>query len=749
MSQYLTFLGGQVYSDFRRRGLATKLGVTEVKACHIHLVALYGSSENDIPPEPALKNLQKLLNYGDPYPEAPFGLDPTHDQFLVTPRTLSPWSSKATNIAQVCGFGQLIKRIERGVIITIISKSGVDEALAADLLHDRMTQNFLRLSHDGFPNMDQIFKEVEPAPAEVIGRSEDGGSLEDALQKANISMGLALDKSEIEYLVKAYSNDGPIARRPYDVELFMFSQVNSEHCRHKQFNASWAIDGIEKPQSLFNMIRSTHAENPDHIISAYSDNAAVLSGFDNAIFLAPSYRTGEYNAVPEAVHHVIKVETHNHPTAISPFPGSATGAGGEIRDEGAVGRGSAPKAGLSGFNVSDLNIPGFEQPWELDVGRPSHIASSLQIMLDAPLGSANFNNEFGRPALSGYFRTLLTKVGIENEKYEFRGYHKPILIAGGIGTVRPQHALKDPRIVPSGSIVIVLGGPAMLIGLGGGSASSVTSVEGSAELDFASVQRGNAEVQRRAQEVINACVAMGHDDNPILFIHDVGAGGLSNALPELCHDVGLGAVFELRDIDNAGCSSAKEIWCNEAQERYVLAVAPDKLRTFESLAKRERAGYSIVGKAQGDKSGGNQLVLTDRASESVPRPIDLPMDTLFGKPPKLHRKVQSRKLDLPSFDTSLVSYIPRVKDANILEEAIKRVLRLPSVASKMFLITIGDRSVGGKSFIPRTHYCYKRCSIQWLLGTSMQVEIGKGDADSRSRPYCARSAGRTLAGASL
>ena len=441
------------------------------------------------------------------------------------------------------------------------------------------------------------------------------------------------------------------------------------------------------------MIRETHERNPNGVISAYSDNAAVISGPKNAAYLSPTSTAKEWTMANEQVHHVIKVETHNHPTAISPFPGAATGSGGEIRDEGAVGRGSTPRAGLCGFSVSDLLIPGFKQPWEMDVGRPAHVASSLQIILEAPIGSASFNNQYGRPSLTGYFRTLLTKYPVRDDIEELRGYHKPIMIAGGLGTVRPAHALKIPSLVPSGSYVLVLGGPAMLIGLGGGSASSVTSAEASAELDFASVQRGNAEVQRRAQEVINACIAMGHE-NPILFIHDVGAGGLSNALPELCHDAGLGAAFELRDIDNAGCSSATEIWCNEAQERYVLAIAPDKLETFSNIARRERAGFSFVGKAIGDGGERDTLVVHDRAFDEMATPISLPMRTLFGKPPKLHRHVHSRKVALPQFDTSLRSYLPKLKNG-FFEEAVRRVLQLPSVASKMFLITIGDRTVGG------------------------------------------------------
>ncbi|KAL9129228.1 MAG: hypothetical protein Q9217_002269 [Psora testacea] len=689
MAQYLTYLAGSAYSDFRRAGLAQKLGVLDVRARYIHYIALETVSGHESPSDLDPSLLEKLFEYGDHYDEGAREQPEAGEKFFVTPRTLSPWSSKATDIAQVCGFGNIIKRIERGMIVTIVSEGSYDSELFAELLHDRMTQTFSR----EMPKMENLFADPVPAPAGFVDLYAEDSTPSDALQAANKKMGLALDKFDIEYLVNAYHKHGPIARSPFDVELFMFAQVNSEHCRHKQFNASWTIDDAEKPNSLFGMIRTTHTENPQYVISAYSDNAAVLAGFDDTAFLAPSHRSGEWMASVEPVQHVIKVETHNHPTAISPFPGAATGAGGEIRDEGAVGRGSSPRAGLCGFNVSDLNIPGFQQPWEVDVGRPGHVVSSLQIMLEAPIGSASFNNEFGRPVLTGYFRTFFTKISLSEDTEELRGYHKPIMIAGGIGTVRPQHSVKNPRIVPSGSHVIVLGGPAMLIGLGGGSASSVTSAEESVELDFASVQRGNPDVERRAQEVINGCTAMG-SDNPILFIHDVGAGGLSNALPELCHDGGLGAIFELRDIDNAGCSSAMEIWCNEAQERYVLAVSPERLDTFKSLADRERCRYSVVGKAIGKASEEDRLVLTDRTFPEVSRPIDLPMSTLFGKPPKLHRQVYSRKLELPSFDPSLTTYIPKLK-RGFLEEAVRRVLQLPSVASKMFLITIGDRTVGG------------------------------------------------------
>ena len=436
------------------------------------------------------------------------------------------------------------------------------------------------------------------------------------------------------------------------------------------------------------MIRNTHEKSPNYVISAYSDNAAVLEGA-RGTFWGPSNLTGDWRHSREIVHYLAKVETHNHPTAVSPFPGAATGAGGEIRDEGAVGRGSKPKAGLCGFSVSDLLIPGFEQPWEHDEGKPAHIASALDIMLEAPIGSAAFNNEFGRPCITGYFRTLLTKLSIGDSKTELRGYHKPIMIAGGVGNVRPQHALKDRSIVGPGSYIIVLGGPAMLIGLGGGAASSQSSGQGSEALDFASVQRGNAEVQRRAQEVIDACRAMGAE-NPIKFIHDVGAGGLSNALPELVHDTGLpGAAFELREIDNADKGmSPMQIWCCEAQERYVINVSHDGMNTFRLAANRERCGFSVVGKGHEEQ----RLILLDRESQDFPRPIDIPMSVLFGKPPKISRTVSSRKISIPGFDSSLATYIPKAS-RSALEEAVRRVLTLPAVGSKSFLITIGDRTV--------------------------------------------------------
>ena len=691
----LTILGSSALSDFRKQLIAKEIGAVKVQAKYIHYVALHQGQELSVIETAALR---QLLTYED----APGGIEQTPPRsvttqaytFYVTPRigTISPWSSKATSIAHVCGFQRSIKRIERGTSITVTFDAGVDVATAtiSDALHDRMTQEF----SSSLPDMEVMFGEHQPLPVEIIETIKPGVDARTNLEAFNQSLGLALDASEIEYLVEAYVPSGHLARSPTDIELFMFAQVNSEHCRHKQFNASWTIDGVQKQHSLFQMIRYTHKKNPNHVVSAYSDNAAVMEGHKGS-FLAPNRATGEWIQAKEQVQYLAKVETHNHPTAVSPYPGAATGSGGEIRDEGAVGRGSRPKAGLSGFSVSDLLIPGFEQPWELDIGKPGHIASSLNIMLEAPIGSAAFNNEFGRPCITGYFRTLLTQLPLGNGKTELRGYHKPIMIAGGVGTVRPQHALKDPSLVEAGAYVIVLGGPAMLIGLGGGAASSVTSGDAAVHLDFASVQRGNAEVQRRAQEVINTCVAMG-TENPIRFIHDVGAGGLSNALPELVHDCGLGATFELREIDNADKSmSPLQIWCCEAQERYVMAVAQDGLNVFKQIADRERCGYSVVGKTQDVQHGEKRLVLKDRDSKDYPSPIDLPMGFLFGKPPKTTRIVDSRQLQLPPFDSTLALPGSIESTSDLLDTVVTRVLSLPAVGSKSFLITIGDRTVGG------------------------------------------------------
>jgi len=699
---YLAIAGSAAYSDFRLTRIAKAIGANDVRAVWIHYVnplADMGGEQR--------RMLNQLLDYGErPGPQDRLcqtlldGLnrhgdarDPKTRIFYVSPRpgTVSPWSSKATNIAHVCGLDSYIKRIERGMAIaaTFENVPDSDSIPNPDTLHDRMTQAISSAP----PVLERMFAESEPAEAQEIDFFTEGKSPKESLEAANRKLGLALDKSEIEYLVEAYEKQ--LKRAPMDIELFMFAQVNSEHCRHKQFNADWTIDGLSKPQSLFSMIRNTQRRHKQKVVSAYSDNAAVMEG-SNASHWAPDFSTGEWKGTKEMVHYLAKVETHNHPTAVSPYPGAATGSGGEIRDEGAVGRGSRPKTGLAGFNVSDLLIPGHEQPWELDVGKPAHIASSLDIMLEAPIGSAAFNNEFGRPCTTGYFRTLTIRVPVKDGESEIRGYHKPIMLAGGVGTVRPQHALKSDSLVKSGAHVIVLGGPAMLIGLGGGAASSIQSGEGNVELDFASVQRGNAEVQRRAQEVINTCTSLG-SRNPIQLIHDVGAGGLSNALPELVHDAGLGAKFELREVDNADRSlSPLQIWCCEAQERYVMAVAPDGLDLFKRIARRERCGFSVVGQAtRADQASDERLILMDRESKLYPKPIDLPMPILFGKPPKMTRIVDSRKLRLPAFDASLSTYLPKAATNTVVPEAVKRVLSMPSVGSKAFLITIGDRTVGG------------------------------------------------------
>lgn len=679
--------GAPALSDFRLAQLAKDLGATTVRASWAHYVATNGSQL----PDHALQRLKQLLDHDHAHADQDQLSGPDVQILHVSPRpgTISPWSSKATSIAHACGLQQYVRRIERGMTIAVQTRATNLDPASLDCLYDRMTQS---ISHE-HPSLDALFADSTPASAQSIDLSGQSEDARDKLQAANVKLGLALDASEIDYLVDAYQNQ--LKRAPVDIELFMFAQVNSEHCRHKQFNADWTIDGTRKQNSLFGMIRNTHKQHKQKVVSAYSDNAAVMQGA-LASHWAPDHSSGEWKATKEPVHFLAKVETHNHPTAVSPYPGAATGSGGEIRDEGAVGRGSRPKAGLSGYSVSDLHIPGHTQPWEMNVGKPSHITSSLDIMLQAPIGSAAFNNEFGRPCTTGYFRTLLTKMPLADGKTEYRGYHKPIMIAGGVGSVRPQHALKPSSLVQPGAHLIVMGGPAMLIGLGGGAASSVQSSDGNVDLDFASVQRGNAEVQRRVQEVINACTALG-DQNPIQFIHDVGAGGLSNALPELAHDVGLGATFELREIDNADKSlSPLQIWCCEAQERYVLAVAQDDLGRFTRIATRERCGFSVVGEATGAQHGQEKrLILMDRDSKEHPTPIDLPMSVLFGKAPKMSRIVESRRPCLPAFDASLASYPPGMSDQDVLAEAVNRVLAIPAVASKSFLITIADRTVGG------------------------------------------------------
>ncbi|KAJ2780558.1 phosphoribosylformylglycinamidine synthase [Coemansia javaensis] len=673
---------------------------------------------------------------------------------LVLPRsgTISPWSSKATDIFRLCGLDAVVARVERGIMYTITFAR--DYAIPAFKLSehhqvvqagsDRMTEAV----YDGCPPPELIFAQARPRPLLAVpihdgaaaaaaaagadgpltvaipsieaagpaaAAADDGSGAQRLLERANRELGLALTRDEMAYLAEAFAG-----RNPTDAELMMFAQVNSEHCRHKIFRAAWTIDGRAQAQSLFDLIRATQDHSPAHVLSAYTDNAAVLEAADaHAIRVwAPRADDGQRWAQRDngAVHIVAKVETHNHPTLISPYPGAATGAGGEIRDEGAVGLGSRPKAGLVGFAVSDLRIPGFEQPWEADtrdVGFPGHVASALDIMLEAPLGAAAFANEFGRPAILGFFRTYLQRVptGIpaaaaddaaaapdEPElDREVRGFHKPIMVAGGVGSVQAQHMLKAP--FAAGARLVVLGGPAMLIGLGGGAASSVAAGAHAAHLDFASVQRGNAEMERRCQMVLDACTGLGAA-NPIACVHDVGAGGLSNALPELVHDAGLGAVVELRDIPCADAAlSPMEIWCNESQERYVLAVLPAALPVFEAIARRERCPAAVVGTAVAEP----RLRVTDRLSPGGGgHVIDLPMDALFARPPRAARVGDSLLPPRVLFDGSLARYYqPRGSGSNVpalaarLADAVDRVLRLPSVASKAFLVTIGDRSVTG------------------------------------------------------
>ncbi|MGE5358809.1 MAG: phosphoribosylformylglycinamidine synthase [Bacteroidales bacterium] len=602
------------------------------------------------------ETLDRLLTYGPPAPAQPAA----GCEAIVTPRlgTISPWSSKATDIARLCGL-DFVTRIERGTVFHLDGTGDISAVLP--LLHDRMTETVLAT----FDDAGRLFQHVSPKPLteiDVLGRAGD------AIVEANARFGLALAPDEIDYLVAYFEGAG---RNPTDVELTMFAQANSEHCRHKIFNASWVIDGEPQAQSLFAMIRETHRANPQGTVSAYSDNAAVMEGRAVERFAA-NPRTLDYRYEPHLVHTLMKVETHNHPTAISPFPGAATGSGGEIRDEGATGRGSKPKAGLCGFSVSNLRIPGFERPWEGPQSMPDRIASPLSIMIDGPVGAASFNNEFGRPNLAGYFRTYEQAVG-----GVVRGYHKPIMLAGSVGNVLAEHAHKGE--VAAGSLLIQIGGPGMLIGMGGGSASSMTTGSNTADLDFDSVQRGNAEIQRRAQEVIDRCVALG-DQNPILSIHDVGAGGLSNALPELVHASNRGARIDLRKAPNEEPGmTPREVWSNEAQERYVLAIAPESLATFRAICERERCPFAIVGEATDVR----HLEVIDPLFGN--KPVDMDLPALLGKPPRMTRNVARRPLDLPPFSS----------DGITIGEAVNRVLRAPAVANKTFLITIGDRSVGG------------------------------------------------------
>lgn len=655
--------GASALSAFRQSRLLRQLqalvpAVSGVSARFLHLV--------DADPLDSAEQgrLEALLDY-----DVPCTGNGAGRLFLVTPRpgTISPWSSKATDIAHNAGVAGL-RRIERA---TAFHVEGVNTLAASELsqlgaaLHDRMTQVV-------FAAVDEaavLFRAESPRPFRTVDVL--GGGRE-ALVAANTEQGFALSGDEIDYLVESFR---ALGRNPSDVELMMFAQANSEHCRHKIFNADWTIDGEASRWSLFGMIRNTHAHHAENVLSAYKDNAAVIAGHVAERFFADPRQHG-YGYVQEPVHILMKVETHNHPTAIAPFPGASTGSGGEIRDEGATGRGGKPKAGLSGFTVSNLRLPGFEQPWEQAYGKPERIVSALDIMIEGPLGAAAFNNEFGRPNLCGYFRTYEQEVaGLDGP--EVRGYHKPIMIAGGYGNIREQHIQKNP--IQPGDLLIVLGGPALLIGLGGGAASSMASGTSDQALDFASVQRDNPEMERRCQEVIDACWALG-DENPVVSIHDVGAGGLSNALPELVHEHDLGARLNLRAIPSLESGMAPmEIWSNEAQERYVLAVHPAQLALFESLCQRERCPYAVLGEA----TEARQLTLSD--AHFANHPVDMPMQVLLGKPPRMSRRFERKDLPQPAFAHS---------DIDVAEAAM-RLLALPTVASKAFLITIGDRSVTG------------------------------------------------------
>ena len=669
------FEGGNALSSFRAAAMLPRLQsvnarIAGVAARHVHWVwsdAELARDEHD--------KLLGLLRYGDDYAGPIEGT-----LIVVAPRlgTVSPWASKATDIARNCG--SVVRRVERvteyrltlqrGLLGGTKTLTAVELQAAAALLHDRMTESVLPTREDAVHLFDEQLA-VPMAHVDVLARGRD------ALVEANTDFGLALSDNEIDYLVASFTG---LARNPTDVELMMFAQANSEHCRHKIFNAEFVIDGVAQTRSMFQMIRHTEASNPQHTVVAYSDNASVMEGGVIERWLPQGFTNAPvYAARNETVHVLMKVETHNHPTAISPFAGASTGAGGEIRDEGATGRGSKPKAGITGFSVSNLHLPGTNEPWEQSpIGKPEHIASPLQIMVDGPLGGAAFNNEFGRPILGGYFRVYEQDVaGVR------RGYHKPIMIAGGLGSIAASQTAKIA--FPPGSLLIQLGGPGMRIGMGGSAASSMAAGANAAALDFDSVQRGNPEIQRRAQEVINHCWALG-DSNPILAIHDVGAGGISNAFPELVDGAGMGARFDLRQVPLEATGLApKEIWCNESQERYVMAVAAEALPIFSAMAERERCPFAVVGVTTSEK----QLVLEDPStgsglSELI---IDMPMEVLLGKPPKMLRDVQRVVHESAALDLTDV----------LLDKVAFDVLRHPTVASKRFLITIGDRTVGGLS----------------------------------------------------
>ncbi len=660
MADILCLKGDPAYSAFRLQRLQARLGAAlsdleSVTADYWHFAAL----KRPLATEERAK-LATLLE--ERAAEAEQG-----ELFLVTPRigTISPWSSKATDIAWNCDL-DAIERIERGIAFHLVLKGGSaltaeERKLAVGLLHDRMTESVI----DGFAAAGELFRHFEPKPLATVDVLAGGRP---ALVEANGSLGLALSEDEIDYLVDIFQKAG---RNPTDVELMMFAQANSEHCRHKIFNASWVVDGEKKDKTLFGMIRETHQANPQGTVMAYADNASIIEGATIPRFYPES--DGTYSYKEELTHILTKVETHNHPTAISPFPGASTGSGGEIRDEGATGKGSKPKAGLCGFSVSNLHIPDAPQDWEKAYGRPSRIASALDIMIEGPIGAAAFNNEFGRPNLTGYFRTYEQDVaGV------VRGYHKPIMIAGGLGSIQAQQSFKEETF-PVGTLFVQLGGPGMLIGLGGGAASSMTAGVNAEDLDFASVQRGNPEIQRRCQEVIDRCWQLG-DKNPILSVHDVGAGGVSNALPELAHSGGVGAKFDLRKvpIEEPGMSPA-EIWSNESQERYVLAIPPERIEEFRVLCERERCPFAVVGEATGD----GHLTVTD--DHFGVNPVDMEMEALLGKPPRMTRDVTHQPTSSVALDVVSLE----------LKDAAYRLMKLPTIADKTFLITIGDRSVGG------------------------------------------------------
>ena len=673
----LILSGSNALSAFRAQRILSALqeidpAVTAITGRFLHII---DGGENLTDQE--LERLKVLLTYGEPYTQEEIG-----EEFIVVPRagTISPWSSKATDILHSCSLDD-VKRVERGISYRIqrdAAQPKPDVAVQMAIvgkLHDRMTEMVLTNRNDA----SVLFRELDAKPLESVDIQHGG---KEALVKANSDLGLALSDDEIDYLYDAFLK---AERSPTDVELMMFAQANSEHCRHKIFNADWTIDGKQQDRSLFSMIRNTHEKHPENTIVAYKDNSSIIQG-EKVMRFYPEHESGNsvYKPNEEMAHILMKVETHNHPTAISPFPGAATGSGGEIRDEGATGRGAKPKAGLTGFTVSNLHLPEARRSWEStsDVvtqkqddgiyGKPDRIASPLQIMIDGPIGGAAFNNEFGRPNLAGYFRTY--EQNVADKVY---GYHKPIMLAGGLGSIADIHTKKQALSV--GTLLIQLGGPGMRIGMGGGAASSMATGANTADLDFDSVQRGNPEMQRRAQEVINACWAM-KENNPILSIHDVGAGGLSNAFPEITHDAERGATFELRNVplEESGLSP-REIWSNESQERYVLAIAEDNIQLFDELCRRERCPYAVVGKATEEK----QLKVVD--SEYSNEPVDMPMDVLLGKLPKMHRDV-----------THVVNCYPEIRlDGISLEKAAEDVMLLPTVGDKSFLITIGDRAVGG------------------------------------------------------